>query len=118
MTTTVISHQKYIRLAPRKVRLVAGLVRDAKVNQALTTLSLTPKRAAKTIHQVITQAKANAVNNHQLREDSLVVKGIQIDGGPVYKRWRPVSRGRAHPILKRSSHIKITLSGEPAQSKK
>lgn len=118
MTTQATSHQKYIRQSPRKIRLVADLVRGTRVSQALTTLSVTPKRAARTVYQVLTQAKANAVNNNQLNADSLFIKEIQVNGGPVYKRWRPVSRGRAHPILKRTSHVKITLTGQPALAKK
>ncbi len=114
MSTIVTSHQKYVRMSPRKLQLVADMVRGQVVSEALTTLSVTPKRAARTIHTVLTQAKANAVNNVNLDERSLHIHRIQVDPGPIYKRWRPVSRGRAHPILKRTSHVTISLSGEPA----
>ena len=111
MVQTVNAHQKYIHQSPRKLRLVADLVRHLKLKDALDQLSVTSKSAAKTLRQVILQAKANAVNNQHLVESSLKIDRIMIQEGPTLKRWQPVSRGRAHPILKRTSHIKVTLKG-------
>lgn len=112
MKQTVTAHQKFIRQTPRKLRLVADLVRGMSVDQAMAQLNHSPKRAASTIKHVLTQAQNNAVNNNQLNPGSLVVNEVQIQEGPTFKRWQPVSRGRAHPILKRSSHIKIVLHGD------
>jgi large subunit ribosomal protein L22 len=117
MTQKITAHQKFIRQSPRKMRLVADLVRGLPVKDALNLLTVTNKKASRDIHKVITQAKANAVNNSQLIEDSLVVNSIVIEEGPTFKRWNPVSRGRAHPILKRSSHIKVIVEGKEQASK-
>lgn len=117
MIQMVNAYQKYIRETPRKLRLVADMVRGTKVKEALTQLAFTNKKAAKTLHQVITQAQANAINNNHLIPDSLKINTIDIQEGPTFKRWQPVSRGRAHPILKRSSHIKVVISGEEQSTK-
>lgn len=112
------AHQKFIRQTPRKLRLVADLVRGMSVDQAMVQLNHSTKRAATTIKHVLTQAQNNAVNNSQLNPDSLVINELQIQEGPTFKRWQPVSRGRAHPILKRSSHIKIVLQGDTQETGK
>jgi large subunit ribosomal protein L22 len=112
MKKAVTAYQKFIRQSPRKVRLIADLVRGLSVSKALDQLSLTNKRAAGAVAKVLNQAKFNAINNSELIENTLKVDDIQIQEGPTYKRWQPVSRGRAHPILKRSSHIKIIVKGE------
>ena len=112
MTQKITAHQKYIRQSPRKMRLVADLVRGMTVKKALEHLTISRKKASKEIKKVLIQAKSNAVNNSQLIEDSLNIDQIIIDEGPTLKRWRPVSRGRAHSILKRSSHIKVIVEGK------
>jgi large subunit ribosomal protein L22 len=112
MTTQVTAYQKFIRQSPRKLRLVSQLIDKAKVDDALLQLKLSNKKGAKVLEKVLNQARANAVNNSQLNPKSLKVATVMIEEGPTFKRWQPVSRGRAHPILKRSSHIKITLEGE------
>lgn len=116
MTYSVIAHQKYIRQSPRKLRLVADTVRDLSVEEALNQLEITPKRAARTLKKVLTQAKANATSGKNLDEDSLTIKALEIQEAPRLKRWRPVSRGRAHPIIKRMSHIKIQVSGTKSET--
>ena len=98
--------------------LVADLIRHLKVNEALTQLTLSPKRAARPLKKILIQAQKNAVNNSLLKSDSLKINSVAIGEGPIYKRWQPVSRGRAHPIRKRTSHITITLIGEPTQAPK
>lgn len=100
-----------VRQTPRKVGLVAGLVRGRTVADAEAILAHTPKRAAKPVAKVIASAKANAVNNHGLLADSLVISQLQVVSGPRLKRFKPVYRGMAHPFLKRSSHITVELSG-------
>lgn len=126
MQQQINAYQKYIRQSPRKMRLVADMVRGMRVDQALVQLELSSKKAAEVVLKVIKQAQANAVNNAQLAPDSLKVSTIIIEEGPTFKRWQPVSRGRAHPILKRTSHIKVTVTGkdqevtkpEPVKKKK
>jgi len=103
------AESKFIRTSPRKIRLVADLVRNMNPDQAILTLTYLRKRAATPLLKTIKQAIANAVNNHNLAKDSLLIQSIEVNQGPTYKRWRPVSRGRAHSILKRTSHIKIIL---------
>jgi large subunit ribosomal protein L22 len=102
--------------SPRKVRLVADTVRGKKIKDAQTILSFMPKRAAGPILKLLSSAVANAkANNESL--DSLVVKEISVQKGIVAHRWMPKWRGMAHPIKKRSSHVKIVL-GEGKASKK
>jgi large subunit ribosomal protein L22 len=115
MKHTVTAYQKFIRQSPRKMRLVADMIRRLSVNEAFIQLELSDKTAAKSIIKVLNQAKSNAINNSQLKPETLKFKTVEIEEGPTLKRWQPVSRGRAHPILKRSSHIKIVLEGETNQ---
>lgn len=103
---------KFIRVSPRKVRLVADLVRGMKPDQALLTLKNLNKQAAIPVYKTLKQAIANAVNNLNHAKDKLTIQSIEVNQGPIYKRWRPVSRGRAHSIQKKTSHIKIVLRGE------
>jgi large subunit ribosomal protein L22 len=118
MVQTVKANQKFIRQSPRKLMLVADLVRGQKVQHALNVLSLSTKRAAKPLHQLLTQAQKNAVNNSGLTADSLIVDRVEVGEGPTYKRWRPVSRGRAHPIKKRTSHLLVTVKGQELKTAK
>lgn len=98
-----------VRISPRKVRLVAGVIRNKPVVQALETLSLINKRGASVLEKTLKSAFSNAVNNAKLKEDLLTIKSIEIGEGPFLKRYRPSTRGRVHPYKKRSSHIKIVL---------
>jgi large subunit ribosomal protein L22 len=120
MKAQSIAYQKFIHEAPRKLRLVADLIRGKKVAEALDQLKFSSKKSARTIGKVLVQAKANAVATHKTPEAALTVKEVQIEEGPRIKRWRPVSRGMAHGYVKRTSHIKITVEGtkpEPAPQK-
>ncbi len=99
---------KNYRQSPRKVRLVADSVRGKKVDVALVELEFLPKRASLAISKLILSAKANAANNFKVTEN-LFIKEIRVDEGPTLKRHRPVSRGRAHAINKRTSHVNIAL---------
>jgi large subunit ribosomal protein L22 len=100
---------KYVRTAPRKVRLVADIVRGKKVEEALHILAFTPKSGAKVVTKVIKSAVANAVQKKGIDVDTLFVKRIMVDGGPSLKRIRPRPMGRANRILKRTSHITVVL---------
>ena len=100
-----------LRLSPRKVGLVASLVRGRTLADALVILEHTPKRAAKPIVKLLESAKANAINA-SLAADSLIISQLQVTAGPRLKRFNPAAMGRALPYQKRSSHIFVELSGE------
>lgn len=99
-----------LRTAPRKVRLVADLVRGKKVSEAQARLAFTVNKSSVSILKLINSAVASAKHNHQLDENNLYVSKITVDEGPKLKRWHPMSRGRAYQILKRTSHIALVLS--------
>lgn len=103
------AHLKMLRSTPRKTRLVADLIRGKEVLEAENILRYTDKRAAKPILKLLQSAKANAVNNHDMFEDSLIVSKIMVDDGPTLKRILPRARGRADLLRKRTCHITITL---------
>ncbi len=113
----VKAQTKFIRMSPRRTRLVADLVRDLDVEKALTQLQFMPKAAARPILKLLKSCIANAVNNFHLEKDNLYVKTITVDGGPVLKRWQPRAFGRATPIRKRSCHIIIILSEKKESGK-
>jgi len=98
-----------LRISPRKVRLVADLIRGKKVEEARNILKFTVKRAARPLEKLLSSAATNAKHNFQLEEESLFVQEIRVDKGRTLKRFRPVSRGRTAPIAKRTSHITIVL---------
>ena len=100
---------KYIRLSPQKARLVADVVRGMGVEDALTTLRFMPKKGAVIIRKVLASAIANADQVDTVDVDTLYVKQILIDGGPMLKRFSPRAQGRANRILKRSSHITVVV---------
>ena len=107
-----------LQMTPRKVSLVASLVRGRSVEDALVILQNTPRRAAKPVAKLIASARANAVNNHGLKADGLVINAISVTSVARLKRFRPVSRGRAHPFMKRTSHIFVEISGDLKPAKK
>ena len=100
---------KYIRLSPQKARLVADVVYSMGVEDALTTLRFMPKKGAGIIRKVLASAIANADQVDTVDVDTLYVKQILIDGGPMLKRFSPRAQGRANRILKRSSHITVVV---------
>lgn len=102
---------------PRKVSLVASLVRGRTVADALVILEHTPKRAAKPVSKVIASAAANATNTFGAKEDTLKIQSLQVTAGPRLKRYRPIARGQAHPFQKRTSHIYVVVSGETKPKK-
>lgn len=113
MVTAVL---KNYRQSPRKVRLVANTVRGKKVGQALINLSFVPKRAALPIKKLIESAVANAKNNYNLDENTLVIKSIQVDQGFTMSRWMPRARGTAHPIRKKTCKVTVVVDGVSSTS--
>lgn len=107
-----------LRLAPRKVSLVASLVRGRTVEDAIVILNNTPKRAAKPLRKLIESVRANAINNHNMKAESLRIETISVTAGPRLKRYRPVSRGMAHPYQKRTSNVLVVVRGEAKPAKK
>ena len=99
---------RFARISPRKVRLVADLIRGRDVQDALNILKFTPNRAAAIVSKVLTSAVANA-NEAEADVDNLYVLTASVDEGPTLKRWQPKDRGRALPILKRTSHITVVV---------
>ncbi len=114
----VTAYAKNIRTSPQKVRLVTDQIKKFHPQEAIKILEFISKKSAMPVKKVILSAIANAKNNHGLSEETLVFKEILVEKGRVAKRVRAVARGRAHSILKRTSHIKIILEGEKTQDKK
>jgi len=117
MTNEVTAKVKFLRMSPRKVRLLADMVRGRKVTTALTTLSLMNKRAAEPVLKLIQSAMANAKHNHAMVPEDLRIKTITVDGGPVTKRWMPKAHGRATPVRQRTSHVNLVLEVAPKKVK-
>ncbi len=111
MIQEVRAQLRFLRMSPRKVRLLADLIRGRRVDTAVRTLSVLNKRAAKPVLKLVRSAIANAKHNFSLNENTLKVKSIMVDGGPVLKRWMPRAHGRATPIRERTSHISLVLIG-------
>ena len=107
-----------LRLDPRKVSLVASLVRGRTVEDAIVILNNTPKRAAKPLRKLIESVRANAINNHNMKAEGLRIETISVTAGPRLKRYRPVSRGMAHPYQKRTSNVLVVVRGEAKPAKK
>ncbi len=105
----VRARARYVRVAPRKVRLVADQVRGLHIEQALALLRFSPRGAAQDIQKLIESAAANAENNHDLVGDEMRIASITVDEGPTLRRYRPRALGRATPINKRTSHIAVAL---------
>ena len=113
------AHLRQIRIAPKKTNVVAELVRKMQAIKAVDTLKFTGKKAALPLKKLIQSAMANAVNNFKQEKENLYIKEIIVTEGPTYKRSVSVSRGRVHPILKRTSHITVKLEvKEPVKTVK
>lgn len=117
-TTVVRAYAKGVDQAPRKVSLVAALVRGRTVADALVILEHVPKRAALPVKKAIDSAKANATNNHGLDAKSLVITTLSVTTGARLKRYKPASRGRALPFQKKTSNILVEVSGTAKPVKK
>ena len=100
---------KYVRVAPRKVRVVMDLIRGKNIGEALAILKFTPKVGADVIEKVLKSAVANAEHNFDMNVDKLYVASAFVDQGPTLKRIHPRSRGQAFKILKRTSHVTVVV---------
>jgi large subunit ribosomal protein L22 len=104
-----VARARDVRMAPRKVRAVLDVIRGRPVKEAYSLLRFIPRRASRAVEKVLRSAVANASQNHGLDEEKLVVARAWADPGPVMKRYRAGMRGRAMPVLKRTSHITIEV---------
>jgi len=109
-TKTAKAHSKYVRISPRKVKVVCDLIRGKDTQTAKAILAQTPKAASEVMLKLLGSAVANAENNHDMDPENLFVSETYANPGPILKRIRPVSRGRAHRIYKRTSHITIIVA--------
>lgn len=101
---------RYVRISPRKARLVVDLIRGKNIGEAVGILRNTPKKASQLVEKVLNSAVANAENNHDMLVDDLYIKEAYVDEGPAMKRWRARAQGQASMIKKRTSHISIIVS--------
>ena len=112
--TDVTARAMQLRVSPRKMRLVADVVRGQDVNDALSTLKFMPQKSANFIHTVLKTAQATAEHNYDMDPDELYVKTIFADDGPTYKRWQPRARGRVNQKLRRTSHLTVIVAEKGA----
>lgn len=104
------AHARYIRISPRKVKLVIDLIRGKSVGEAIAILRHTPRAASPVVEKLLNSAIANAEHNYQMDPNSLVISQVYVNPGPIMKRFRARSRGSAARINKRTSHITIVVS--------
>lgn len=109
---------KGVRISPRKVSVVASLVRGRSVEQAITILEHTPRMAAVPVRKVIESARANADHNHSYKPESLIITEIYVTPGPRYKRYFQAARGYARPFQHHTAHIRVVVDGDKRQPKK
>ncbi|HSX31828.1 MAG TPA: 50S ribosomal protein L22 [Candidatus Saccharimonadales bacterium] len=114
----VLAIAKGVHMSPRKVGVVAALVRGRTVEEALTILEHVPRRSMLPVKKTIQSAKANADHNHNLKPDTLRIVEITVTHGPRIKRFRPAAHGRALPFQRRTSHIRVVVDGETRVAKK
>ena len=105
----VTAKLRYLRIAPRKVRLVADLIRGKEVEEAQNILNFTVKKSAQPFLKLLNSAVASASQNFQIESDNLYISQVFVDEGPTLKRWRARARGQAFKIQKKTSHIIIVL---------
>lgn len=101
---------KSLRITPKKLNLIADLVRNKDAADAMEILDFLPKKGAKILNKVVTSAVANAKTNFKQDESSLYIKEILVSKASTFKRWLPGSRGRVNPILKRNSHVTVVIA--------
>ena len=114
----VSAKAKYIRMSPRKVRLVVNAVRGLEIADAQNQLRFMNKAAAEPVLKLLNSAVANAEHNFKLKPENLYIQAITADGGPTLHRWKARARGRAAPIRKRTTHINIVLDEKEATVEK
>ena len=105
----------FVRISPRKAGIVCDQIRGKSVKDAEAILALIPKAASEPLAKLVHSAAANAENNHQMDPEKLYVAEVHADPGPIIKRYRPVSKGRAHHIMKRTSHLTVVLKEKEAK---
>ncbi len=115
---SVVAISKGVRMSPRKVGVVASLVRGRKVDEAITILEHTPRRSAKVVKETIKSARANAEHNHGYKPATLMITEILVTAGPRLKRYRPAARGMALPFERKTSHIRVVVDGQKREVKK
>ena len=103
------AHAKYVRISPRKVKIVIDLIRGKSVQEAQAILTYTPKAASPVVLKLLNSAIANAENNLEMNRNDLYVAEVYANPGPTLKRYVARSRGSASPMLKRTSHISVVL---------
>ena len=101
---------RQVRISPTKVRQVLALIREKSAEEAMTILRFSPQRAARVVFKILQSAVANAEHNYGMDTDKLHVLAAYADQGPSMKRFRPVSMGRAHPYVHRTSHVTVTVA--------
>jgi large subunit ribosomal protein L22 len=104
------AHARFVRIAPRKARLVVDLIRGKSVGEAIAILRHTPKAASPIVEKLLNSAIANAEHNYQMNVERLYISQAYVNQGPTLKRYRPRAQGRAFPIKKRTSHITLVVS--------
>jgi large subunit ribosomal protein L22 len=114
----VLAVAKGVRMSPRKVGVVADLVRGRSVADALVILEHVPRRSATPVLKTIKSAQANADHNHNIKPDTLKIVEISVTPGPRLKRFRPAAHGRALPFQRKTSHIRVVVDGEARAPKK
>ena len=114
----VLAVAKGVRMSPRKVGVVADLVRGRTVADALVILEHVPRRSALPVLKTVKSAQANADHNHNMKPDTLKIVEISVTPGPRLKRFRPAAHGRALPFQRRTSHIRVVVDGEVRAPKK
>ena len=105
-----VANLRYLRISPRKVKIVLDLIRGKSVAQATAILMQTPKAASEPVLKLLKSAAANAENNHQMDPEKLYVSACYANPGPIIKRIMPGAQGRAYRINKRTSHVTIAVS--------
>ena len=103
---------RYVRISPQKVRKIVGAVKGKPVETGINSLKFMPQKAAAIVEKTLRSAVANADHNHELDGDTLFIKNITVDQGPSLKRFRARARGRGSRILKKTSHITVTVADE------
>jgi ribosomal protein L22 len=101
---------RYLRVSPRKIRLVVDQVRGMEIENARNLLQFSTRAGARDVAKLLDSAAANAENNHDLVGDELRIADIHVDAGPTLRRWRARARGRATPVMRRTSHLSVALT--------
>ena len=104
------AHLRYVRISPRKVKIVCDLIRGKSIPQATAILLTTPKAASEPLMKLLKSAVANAENNHNMDPEKLIVSEVFANPGPIIKRIMPRAQGRAYRINKRTSHVTIAVA--------